>query len=125
MAPKTPKLEITHGKNKYMVFSQVTGLVPRTESGEEADYVIFGPERDSVVSVAVLSAKELDSEALALRVRWFLESNPRPKCTKCGASYGRNYMRVTAIRNGTYYLDVVCDKCEPRISWVHSIATGR
>jgi hypothetical protein len=125
MAPKN-KMEITHGGKKYTVFSKVTGLVGRTENGEDMEHIIFGPEREGVVSVAVLSAKELDTEALALRVSWFLEANPKPRCVGCGAAYnGRNYVEVSAIRNGTYYLHVVCDRCQPRITWVHSIVTGR
>ena len=107
-----------------MVFQKVTSLVPRTENGEEADDIIFGPEREGVISVAVLSSRELDTEALELRVKWFLDT--KPKCVKCGAAHnGRNYMRVVAIHNGTYYLNVLCDNCDSRISWVHSIATGR
>jgi hypothetical protein len=124
MGRAAPKIEIIHGGKKYTVFQKVTSLVPRTENGEEADDIIFGRESGGVFNVAVLSARELDAEALELRVKWFLDT--KPKCVKCGAAYnGRNYMRAVAIRNGTYYLDVVCDKCEPRISWVHSIVVGR
>jgi len=124
MTTKNPKAEIIHGGKKYVVFQKVTSLVPRTENGEEADDIIFGRENGGVINVAVLSARELDAEALELRVKWFLDT--KPKCVKCGAAYnGRNYMRVVAIRSGTYYLNVVCDKCDPRIAWVHSIVTGR
>ncbi len=122
MAPKT-KIEITHAGKKYVVFSKVTNLVPRTEAGEEADVMIFGPEKEGVVSVAVLTPKDLNEEALALRVKWFADA--KPKCVKCGASHNKNHVQVTAIRNGTYYLNVVCDKCEPRISWVSAIVIGR
>jgi predicted nucleic-acid-binding Zn-ribbon protein len=124
MVRAVPKTEIIHGGKKYTVFSKVTSLVPRTENGEEADDIIFGRENGGVVNVAVLSAKELDTEALELRVKWLLDTKPR--CVKCGAAYnGKNLMRVLAIRNGTYYLGVVCEKCDPRIAWVHSIVTGR
>jgi hypothetical protein len=123
MAPKN-KIEITHGGKKYVVFQKITNLVPRTEAGEEADDIIFGRENGGVISVAVLTAKDLDTEALELRIKWFVDS--KPKCVKCGAAYnGKNYMRVSAIRNGTYYLNVACGDCEPRISWVYTIVTGR
>jgi len=124
MARAVPKTEITYGGKKYNVFSKVTGLVPRTESGEEAEYIIFGPERDGVANVVVLAPNDVNEEGLALRVKWFLDAKPR--CVKCGAGYdGRNYVRVVAIRNGTYYLDVRCGKCEPRIEWTASIVTGK
>jgi len=124
MARVVPKTEITYGGKKYTVFQKVTSLVPRTEAGEEADDIIFGRENGGVISVAVLSAKDLGAEALELRVKWFLDT--KPKCVKCGAAYnGKNLMRVLAIRNGTYYLNVVCENCDPRISWVHAIVTGR
>jgi len=124
MGRAAPKTEITHGGKKYAVFQKVTSLVPRTENGEEADDIIFGRENGGTINVAVLSARELDTEALELRVKWFLDTKPR--CVKCGAAYnGKNLMRVLAIRNGTYYLNVVCENCEPRISWVHAIATGK
>ena len=124
MAQVGPKTEIIHGGKKYTVFQKITGMVPRTEAGEEADYMIFGPEKEGVISVAVLTAKDLDTEALALRVRWFLDT--KPKCVKCGAAYnGKNYVAASAIRNGTYYLNVVCGNCEPRVAWTHGIVTGR
>jgi len=124
MTPKNSKIEITHAGKKYVVFQKITGLVPRTENGEEADDIVFGRENGGVISVAVLTSKELSMEALELRVKWFADS--KAKCVKCGAAYnGKNYMRVLAIRNGTYYLDIKCDNCDPRVSWVHSITTSR
>jgi hypothetical protein len=124
MAQVGPKIEITHGGKKYTVFSKVTHLVPRTENGEEAEYVVFGPEKEGVISVVVLAPKDLNEEALALRVKWF--NDVKPRCVKCGAAYnGKNHFRVVAIRNGTYYLDAVCDKCEPRITWLFAIVIGR
>jgi DNA-directed RNA polymerase subunit RPC12/RpoP len=124
MAPKNPKIEIIHGKTKYMVFQKITGLVPRTEAGEEADYIIVGPEKEGAVNVVVLANRDLNEEELALRVKWFADT--RPKCVKCGAAYsGKNYMEVVAIRNGTRYLDVRCDRCEPRITWLSAMVIGR
>jgi len=123
MAPVGPKIQITHGKTKYNVFSKVTNLVPRTENGEEAEFIIFGPEKNGTANVVVLGPKDLNAEKLHVRVKWFLDSKSR--CVKCGAAYnGTNYMRVVAIRNGTYYLDVVCDKCEPRIAWLMAVTAG-
>jgi len=125
MARVGPKTEIIHGGKKYVVFSKITHLVPRHEAtGEEAEYIIVGPEKDGVANVVVLTPKDLNEEALALRVRWFLDTKPR--CTKCGAVYnGKNHFRVVAIRNGTYYLDAVCEKCEPRITWAAAAVIGR
>ncbi len=123
MVPKI-KTEITHAGKKYRVFQKITGLVPRTEAGEEAEYIIVGPEKESVISVAVLTPKDLNEEAVALRVKWFIDT--KPKCVKCGTAYnGKNHIQVLAIRNGTYYLDIRCDKCEPRISWLSAIVIGR
>jgi hypothetical protein len=119
MAPVGPKIEITHGKTKYRVFSKVTHLVPRGDS----EYIIFGTEKNATANVVVLGTKDLNTEELHMRIKWFLDT--KPKCVKCGASYnGANYMQALAINNGTYYLDVVCDKCNPRISWVAAIVTG-
>ena len=119
MAQVGPKTEITHGKTKYRIFSKVSYLTPR----DDAEDIIFGPEKDGVANVVVLGTRDLNAEELHMRVKWFLDT--RPKCVKCGASYnGANYMRVLAINNGTYYLDVVCDKCNPRIAWAAAIVTG-
>jgi hypothetical protein len=124
MAPKNPKIELVHGKTKYMVFQKITGLVPRTEAGEEAEYIIVGPEKEGAVNVVVLANRDLNGEELALRVKWFADT--RPKCVKCGSQHnGKNHVQVLSIRNGTYYLNVLCDNCEPRIRWVSAMVIGR
>ena len=122
MAPKTLNLNVSGKTKSFSVYHKITQLVPRNELGEEADIIIFGPEANGVVPVYIASPKDLDHENIALRIRWFYDR--RPKCVKCGAAHGNNHIKVAAFRNGTYYTEVVCDKCEPRVSTLAAVIRG-
>ena len=123
MAPKTLHLNVSGKTKSFSVYTRRTCMVPRDElTGEEADIIIFGPEANGVVPVYIATPRDLDDENIALRIRWFFDR--RPKCVKCGADHGKNHIKVVAYRNGTYYMDIVCDKCDARVSMTAAIIRG-
>jgi DNA-directed RNA polymerase subunit RPC12/RpoP len=122
MAPKNINLNVAGKTKSFSVYTKVTHLVPRIGE-EEADVIIFGQENGGVVPVYIMSPKELNEENVALRIRWFFDT--RPRCVKCGAAYsGKNHVKVVAYRNGTYYVDITCDKCDSRIQFTAAVIRG-
>ena len=87
-----------------------------------AETIVISSVKNNIRKIVILTNKELTEEEVDLRIKTFLMQRNKIACTKCGYRYDNTrYVSITATRNGTYYHNMVCERCNPNILYVSSI----
>ena len=86
-----------------------------------AETIVISSVKNNIRKVIILTNKELTEEEVDLRIKTFLMQR-NIACTKCGYRYDNTrYVSITATRNGTYYHNITCERCNQNILYVSSI----